>query len=92
MSNNEGKVVKEDVVTLPLREVFKWTRTSRTPRAIRIIKKYLKRHLKKKDGQIIISQKLNELLWCRGKKKTLRKIKVLVQQTDKQIIKILPAK
>lgn len=92
MSDNEEKIVKEEVITLPLREAFTWARTDRTPRAIRIIKKYIKRHFKIKDDQIMISQKLNELLWRRSKKKTLKKIKVLVQQTDKQIIKVLPAR
>jgi large subunit ribosomal protein L31e len=91
MSNSEERVIKENFVVLPLRKAFRWSRTNRVPSAIRNIKKYVKRHFKVSDHQIIISQKLNEILWRRGKKKILRKIRVLVQQTDKQVVKVLPA-
>jgi large subunit ribosomal protein L31e len=92
MSSSEEKIIKENLAILPLRKAFRWSRTNRAPSAIRSIKKYVKRHFKVENHQIIISQKLNEMLWYRGKKKILRKIKVLIQQTDKQIIKVLPAK
>jgi len=92
MSSSEEKIIKESLVILPLRKAFRWSRANRVPSAIRNIKKYVKRHFKVGNHQIIISQKLNEMLWYRGKKKILRKIKVLIQQTDKQIIKVLPVK
>ncbi|MEM1547185.1 MAG: 50S ribosomal protein L31e [Candidatus Methanomethylicia archaeon] len=92
MPSNEEKIIRESFVTLSLRKAFKWSRTKRVPSAIRSIKKYIKRHFKVEDHQITISQELNELLWCRGKKKAFRKIKIIVQQTDKQIIRVLSAK
>ncbi len=92
MSSGEEKITREKFITLPLRKAFKWSRTNRVPSAIKSIKKYIKRHFKAENHQIIISKELNELLWHRGKKKTLRKVKILIQEIDKQIIKILPAK
>ncbi|MHA1122518.1 MAG: 50S ribosomal protein L31e [Candidatus Heimdallarchaeota archaeon] len=41
------------------------TRQKRAPRAIRIMKKFIYRHMKAED--IIIDNELNEFIWARGR-------------------------
>ncbi len=64
----------ERVYTIPLRDVKKVPRTIRSPKAIRLIREFMERHMKSDD--IIIDSSVNEIIWERGIQKTPPKIKV----------------
>jgi large subunit ribosomal protein L31e len=64
----------ERVYTIPLRDVKKVPRTIRSPKAIRIVKEFMERHMKSDD--IRIDASVNEKIWERGIQKTPTKIKV----------------
>ena len=64
----------ERIYTIPLRDVKKVPRTIRSPKAIRLVREFMERHMKSND--IIIDSSVNEKIWERGIKKTPPKIKV----------------
>jgi large subunit ribosomal protein L31e len=64
----------ERVYVIPLRKVKNVPRTIRSPRAIRYIKEFIKRHMKTED--IKLDASVNEKIWERGIQKIPPKIKV----------------
>ena len=64
----------ERIYTIPLRDVKKVSRTIRSPRAVRYVKEFLKRHMKSEN--IKLDSSVNEKIWERGIQKIPPKIKV----------------
>ena len=64
----------ERVYIIPLRDVKRVPRTIRSPKAIRIVREFMQRHMKSED--IIIDSAVNEKIWERGIQKVPPKIKV----------------
>ena len=82
----EEEIVEERFYTIPLGKAWLAPLNKRAPRAIRIIRDFVKRHMKleaRKEGEeeiepkrLIISNEVNEKIWCRGIEKPPRKIRV----------------
>ena len=80
----EEEIVEERIYTIPLREAWRSPRKNRTPRAIRLIRNFIQRHmkiglkvgLKEEEGRLIISNEVNEWVWRRGIEKPPRKVRV----------------
>lgn len=70
----EADIVEERVYTIPLRKAQYVQRWKRAPKAVRIVKEFVKRHMKADD--VKLAQEVNEALWARGIKKPPLKIKV----------------
>ena len=64
----------ERVYIIPLRDVKRVPRTIRSPKAIRLVREFLKKHMKSDD--IKIDSSVNEKIWERGIQKVPQKIKV----------------
>ena len=65
----------ERIYTIPLRrKVIKSPKYKRSPKAIRIIKGFLKRHMK--SDKVVLEKKINEKVWERGIKHPPGKIKI----------------
>ena len=64
----------ERVYIIPLRDVKRVPRTMRSPKAVRHVKEFLKRHMK--SDEIKIDSSVNEKIWERGIQKIPPKIKV----------------
>ena len=64
----------ERVYIIPLRDVKRVPRTIRSPKAIRLVREFLKKHMKSED--IKIDNSINEKIWERGIQKVPPKIKV----------------
>lgn len=64
----------ERVYVIPLKEVKNVPRTIRSPRAVRYVKEFIKRHMK--TDYVKIDASLNEKIWERGIQKIPPKIKV----------------
>ncbi|ADZ08796.1 50S ribosomal protein L31e [Methanobacterium lacus] len=64
----------ERVYVIPLRDVKRVPRTIRSPKAIRIVREFMQRHMKSDD--IVIDSAVNEKIWERGIQKVPPKIKV----------------
>ncbi len=61
-------------------------RTKRAPRALRIVKEFVARHMKSED--ILIDPEVNEYIWSRGIQKPPRKISVRVKKADDDIVEV----
>jgi large subunit ribosomal protein L31e len=85
----EIEVVEERMYTIPLRKVWGPPRGKRTPRAMRLLRAFVKRHMKAETVEI--SNEVNEELWTRGIRKPPREIKVrLVKDKEGRVI-VYPA-
>ncbi|MEM1784725.1 MAG: 50S ribosomal protein L31e [Candidatus Bathyarchaeia archaeon] len=78
-------MVEERFYTIPLGKAWIAPSKKRAPRAIRIIRDFIKRHMKvetlegsegAESRKIIISNEVNEKIWERGIEKPPRKIRV----------------
>jgi len=69
------KELTERVYTIPLRKkTVKTVKYKRSPKAIKLIREFLKKHMK--SDNVIIDKKVNEKVWARGIKSPPGKVKV----------------
>ena len=81
----EIQIVEERLYTIPFRKVWATPRGKRTPRASRMLREFVKRHMKVENVEI--SNEVNEELWARGIRKPPREIKVrLVKDKEGRVI------
>ncbi|MEM3609088.1 MAG: 50S ribosomal protein L31e [Candidatus Bathyarchaeia archaeon] len=82
----EEEIVEERTYTIPLSKAWIMPPNKRAPRAMRIIRSFVMKHMKldtRKEGEeeeepkrLIISNEVNEKVWGRGIEKPPRKIRV----------------
>lgn len=82
----EEEFVEERIYTIPLRRAWDVPPNKRAPKAIRIIKAFIKRHMKvvestiekgeEEGGRIIIDGEVNEKIWRRGIEKPPRRLRI----------------
>lgn len=84
----EEEIVEERFYTIPLGKAWLMPPNKRAPKAMRILRDFVKRHMKleaRKEGEeeeetepkrLIISNEVNERVWSRGIEKPPRKIRV----------------
>jgi large subunit ribosomal protein L31e len=84
----EEEIVEERTYTVPLGKAWIMPPNKRTPRAVRILRAFIIKHMKlgaKKEtetgeeeepGKLVISNEVNERMWTRGIEKPTRKIRV----------------
>jgi large subunit ribosomal protein L31e len=80
--------IEERIYTIPLRRAWNSPPKKRAPKAMRIIKAFVKRHMKvskpiledeegeEGGGRIIINEEVNEEVWKRGIEKPPRKLRI----------------
>lgn len=73
MSEDED-IVEERIYTIPLKRAWISPIKKRTPRAVRILKAFIMRHMKPQS--IRITKDVNEHLWSRGIEGAPRKVRV----------------
>jgi len=95
----EEDIVEERFYTIPLRKVWISPRKKRAPKAARIVKNFVLKHMKVRteaEGEeeaekLVIDNKVNEKLWSRGIEKPPRKIRVRVVKDKEGIVTVLLA-
>jgi len=92
MAEKEDKVVLEREYIVPLRRKFLRTpKHRRVPKAVKILKQFVARHMKIYDkdmNKIKLDRYLNEELWFRGIRKPLAKVKVKCKKFESGIVKV----
>ena len=83
------EIVEERVCTIPFRRVWATPRGKRTPRASRMLRDFVRHHMKAEDIQI--SNEVNEELWARGIRKPPRQIKVRLVKDKEGKVFVYPA-
>jgi len=77
------EIVEERIYTIPLRQAWVSPRKKRVPRAVRLVKSFIQRHMKLEESvgdeeqeRLVISNEVNEKLWSRGIEKPPRNIRI----------------
>jgi len=75
-------IVKEQIYTIPLRDVKMAPRWKRANKAMVLIRAYLERHMKVEADKIKIDKSINERIWERGCEKPPSFIRVKAAKYD----------
>ena len=87
LSEEEIEIIEERVYVVPFYPKLKYVpRWRRTPRAIRMLREFVKRHMKAEG--VIISEELNEFIWSRGSKKPPRKVRVKCSKDKEGVVEV----
>jgi len=92
-------IVEERFYTIPLRKVWISPRKKRAPKAARLVKSFVIKHMKirtEPDGEeepekLVMDNEVNEKLWERGIEKPPRKIRVRVVKDKEGVVTVLLA-
>jgi large subunit ribosomal protein L31e len=95
----EEDIVEERFYTIPLGKAWISTRKKRAPRAGRIVKSFVLKHMKvrtdaeeeEEPEKLVIDNEVNEKLWSRGIEKPPRKIRVRVTKDKEGVVTVLLA-
>ena len=90
MAKKSEDIVEERFYTIPLKRAWVSSRFERTAKAIRILKGFLRRHLKTDNFRV--SNELNEFLWSRGIKNPPRRVRVRVVKDKEGVFTAYPIK
>ena len=96
---SDEDIIEERFYTIPLGKAWISTRKKRAPRATRIVKSFVLRHMKirtevedeEEPEKLVIDNEVNEKLWSRGIEKPPRKIRVRVVKDKEGVITVLLA-
>jgi len=70
----EEDIVEDRIYVVPLGKAWVSPRKKRAPKAIRVLRAFISRHMK--TDSLIIDEAINEKIWDRGIEKPPRKIRV----------------
>lgn len=70
------------VYVVPLKRVYWGRRTNRAPRAIRMIRNFVRRHMK--ADRVLIMNDVNEFVWSRSRERPPRRVKILVKVEERE--------
>ena len=83
----EEEIIDERIYTVPLRRAY-WTgsRLRRSNRAVRILRKFVERHMKPEE--IVISAEVNEKIWSRGIQKPPRRVRIRATKNSDNLVRV----
>jgi len=84
------EIVEEKFYTVNLRDAWTVPRKQRAPKAVRILKEFVKRNMKAED--IKVSNGINQEIWLRSIQKPPRKLKIRVVKDKEGQVIIFPVK
>jgi large subunit ribosomal protein L31e len=96
----EEDIVEERFYTIPLRKVWIAPRKKRAPKAARVVRSFVLKHMKvqldtveeeEEPEKLVIDNEVNEKLWSRGIEKPPRKIRVRVVKDKEGVVTVLLA-
>jgi large subunit ribosomal protein L31e len=80
------KIMEERVYTVPLKTARYVPPNKRASKAVRILKRFIERHLK--TDNVVILPEVNEKIWERGIEKPPRKIRVKASKDSEGIVEV----
>ncbi|MFW9846590.1 MAG: 50S ribosomal protein L31e [Candidatus Thorarchaeota archaeon] len=83
----EEEIIDERIYTVPLRKAY-WTgsRLRRSNRAVRILRKFVERHMKPEE--MVIQPEVNERIWSRGIQKPPRRIRIRATKNSDNLVRV----
>jgi large subunit ribosomal protein L31e len=89
MSEEPDSIIEERIYTVPFSKVIysrRIPRPRRTPRAMRYLRSFVRRHLR--CDEIIIDPEVNEFMWARGIQYPPRRIRIRAVKTEEDIVTV----
>jgi large subunit ribosomal protein L31e len=83
---SESEPVLERIYTVPLGRAWVVPRYRRAEKAITVLRKFVRRHMKPEE--IVIDPSVNEAIWARGMTNPPRKIRVRLSKDDEGIVTV----
>ncbi|WFO75841.1 50S ribosomal protein L31e [Desulfurococcaceae archaeon MEX13E-LK6-19] len=80
---SEEKRGETRIYTVPLYRVYWGRRKNRAKRAVRLLREFIKRHIKNAE-RVVIDNEVNMYIWSRGIEKPPRRVKVEVEYIDEE--------
>ncbi|UCH37042.1 MAG: 60S ribosomal protein L31 [Candidatus Bathyarchaeota archaeon] len=84
--SDEEEVIEDRLYTIPLRRAWIGSIRKRTPRALRILREFIKKHMKTEN--VLIESSVNQKLWSRGIEKPPRKIRVRALKYRDDVVRV----
>jgi len=84
----EEEIVEERIYTVPLGKAWIVPRKKHSPKAMRTLRGFIRRHMKADEDSVRISNEVNEKIWSRGIEKPPRKIRVRVTKDAEGIVTV----
>ena len=81
-------LVEERIYTVPFGGAWITSRKSRAPKAMRILKAFVEKHMKIDTSSVNITTEVNEKLWSRGIEKPPRKIRIRAAKDKEGIVTV----
>jgi large subunit ribosomal protein L31e len=83
----EEEIIDERIYTVPLRKAY-WTgsRLRRANRAVRILRKFVERHMK--PDELVIQPEVNEKIWERGIQKPPRRVRIRATKNADDLVRV----
>ena len=88
----EIEVVEERTYMLPFQKVWRMPRQARAPKAARMLREYVQRHMKVKVEEVLISNEVNEQIWAKGITNPPRRLRVRMVKDKEGMVTVYPAK
>jgi len=82
----EKEIVEEKIYTIPLSRAWILPRNKRAPRATRLVKSFIQRHMK--PEVLVVDNEVNEKIWSRGIQKPPRNIRVRAAKDREGVVTI----
>ncbi len=84
----EEKIVAERIYTVPFGKAWVAPRKGRSPRASRLLRRFVEKHMKTEQSSIKITSEVNEKIWSRGIEKPPRKLRIRVAKDEEGTVTV----
>ncbi|VVC02821.1 50S ribosomal protein L31e [Candidatus Bilamarchaeum dharawalense] len=75
----------ERIYTVPLGDAYETIRNKRAPRAVKILRAFITRHMKAAGEKIVLSENLNKFIWAHSIQRPPRRVKVRLIKEEESI-------
>jgi large subunit ribosomal protein L31e len=75
----------ERIYTVPLGDAFEAPRNKRAPKAVKLLRAFITRHMKAEGRRIVLSENLNMFIWERSIQKPPRRVKVRLIKEESEV-------
>ncbi|MEM2914902.1 MAG: 50S ribosomal protein L31e [Candidatus Bathyarchaeia archaeon] len=82
------EIVEERIYTVPFGRAWLAPRKGRSPKAMRMLRSFIKKNMKIERDLINISSEVNEKIWSRGIEKPPRKIRIRAAKDKEGIVTV----
>lgn len=79
---------EERIIVIPFRKLQYVPRTQRAPRAVKMVREHVAKHMKADLENVWIYWDLNEAIWARGREKPPNKIKVKAIKFEDGLVEV----